>query len=123
MLGARSLEEIGWTEFDKPWLPLALLGHAVDEAEGPEGESFLQRVSIQLFLAQRQLDLLLGLEGQLAVGRDGDLHAGPGLCSDCLLDLFVAFGVEHDANGPGSLPVHAALLGCADLAVGLRVEH
>ena len=67
--------------------------------------------------------MLLGLEGQLAVSGDCDLHTSPLLGSDRLLDLFVAFGVEDDADGPGSFPVHAILLGCTDLTVGLRIEH
>ena len=57
-----SLEEVGGAQFDETGLSGALFSHAVDEAEGPEGESFLERVPVQLLLVQRQLDLLLGLK-------------------------------------------------------------
>ena len=118
-----SLKEIGGAQFDETGLSGAFFSHAVDEAESPEGESLLEWISIQLLFVQRQLDLLLGLKSQLAICRYGHLDASLLLRSDSLLYLFIAFGVEHDANGPGALPLHAVLVRCTQLTVGLGVKH
>ena len=40
-----------------------------------------------------------------------------------MLNFLVAFGVEHDTNGPGSLSIHAALLCCTQFTVSLRIKN
>ena len=118
-----SLEEVCGSELDEPGLAQTLVGHPVHEAEGPEAEHLLQWVSIELLLAQSQLDLLFLLQkGNLAGVRNCQTDSCIVLCSDGLFNLLITFRVEDDADCPGALSVHTTAAVVLDLTVELGVE-
>ena len=98
-----SPEEVGGPELDEARLALTLVSHPIHEAEGPEWEYFLERVTVQLLLWQCEFDLLLCVEGHLAVHRHRDTDSGTRLSPYSLVDLFITLWVEHDADSPGAL--------------------